>query len=79
MDLALTADPIVEQRFTVPQQEGAVLAALDAGALIQKREFSGDFVHLAVAGPASLLGRFQQFRHASQNSRASRSDSRAAR
>jgi GTP-binding protein HflX len=70
MDLALTADPIVEQRFKVPQQEGAVLAALDAGAVIQKREFSGDFVHLAVAGPASLLGRFQQFRHAPQNSRA---------
>jgi GTPase len=61
MDLALTADPIVEQRFTVPQQEGAVLAALDAGALIQKREFSGDFVHLAVTGPASLLGRSQQY------------------
>jgi GTP-binding protein HflX len=48
----------------VPQQEGAVLAALDAGALILKREFSGDFVHLAVSGPASLLGRYRQYRHA---------------
>ena len=45
----------------VPQREGAVLAALDAGALILKREFSGDFVDLAVAGPASLLGRYRQY------------------
>jgi GTPase len=61
MDRALTADPIVEARFMVPQREGAVLAALDAGALILKREFSGDFVDLAVAGPASLLGRYRQY------------------
>ena len=52
MDRALTADPIVEARFMVPQREGAVLAALDAGALILKREFCGDFVDLAVAGPS---------------------------
>jgi GTPase len=69
MDLALTADPIVEQQFTVPQQEGAVLAALDAGAIIQSREFSGDLVHLAVAGPASLLGHFQQYRRDARASR----------
>lgn len=62
MDRALTADPIVEENFQVPQREGAVLAALDAGALILKREFSGDFVDLAVAGPASLLGRYRQYR-----------------
>ncbi len=62
MDRALTADPIVEQKFVVPQQEGAVLAALDAGALIQMREFCGESVHLAVAGPVSLLGRFQRYR-----------------
>ncbi len=62
MDRALTADPIVEEKFIVPQREGAVLAALDAGALILKREFSGDFVDLAVAGPASLLGRYRKYR-----------------
>jgi GTPase len=62
MDRALTADPIVEEKFIVPQGEGAVLAALDAGALILKREFSGDSVALAVAGPASLLGRYRQYR-----------------
>jgi GTPase len=64
MDRALTADPIVEDKFVVPQREGAVLAALDAGALILRREFSGDFVDLAVAGPASLLARFGQYRQA---------------
>ncbi len=62
MDRALTADPIVEEKFLIPQGEGAVLAALDAGALILKREFSGDSVALAVAGPASLLGRYRRFR-----------------
>jgi GTPase len=62
MDRALTIDPIVEEKFIVPQGEGAVLAALDAGALILKREFSGDSVALAVAGPASLLGRYRQYR-----------------
>ena len=66
MDRALTADPIVEEKFMVPQREGAVLAALDAGALILKREFSGDFVDLAVAGPASLLGRYRQYRQRKQ-------------
>jgi GTPase len=65
MDRALTADPIVEDKFVVPQREGAVLAALDAGALILKREFSGDFVDLAVAGPASLLARYRAYRKAS--------------
>jgi GTPase len=64
MDRALTADPIVEDKFVVPQREGAVLAALDAGALILKREFSGDFVDLTVAGPASLLARYRQYRKA---------------
>jgi GTPase len=62
MDEALTADPIVEENFKVPQREGGVLAALDAGALILKREFSGNFVDLAVAGPASLLGRYRKYR-----------------
>jgi GTP-binding protein HflX len=63
MDRALTADPIVEEEFLIPQREGAVLAALDAGALIFAREFSGDLVDITVAGPASLLGRYRRFRH----------------
>jgi GTPase len=64
MDRALTHDPIIEQEFVVPQHEGAVLAALDAGALIHKREFVENSVSLAVAGPASLLGRYQRYRSA---------------
>ncbi len=63
IDRALTADPIIEEKFMVPQREGAVLSALDAGALIVKREFSGDFVDLTVAGPASLLTRYRQYRN----------------
>jgi GTP-binding protein HflX len=66
VDRALTADPIVEEKLAVPQREGAVLAALDAGALILKREFSGDLVDLAVAGPASLLARYGQYRQANK-------------
>jgi GTP-binding protein HflX len=67
IDRALTVDPIVEGYFRVPQREGGVLAALDAGALILKREFSGDFVHLAVEGPASLLGRYRRYRQPQNN------------
>jgi GTP-binding protein HflX len=62
IDKALTADPIVEARLVVPQREGAVLAALDAGALILKREFREDSVELEVAGPESLLGRYRKYR-----------------
>jgi GTP-binding protein HflX len=65
MDRALVADPIVEQKFKVPQREGAVLAALEGGALILKREFSGDFVDMEIAGPASLLGRYREYRQES--------------
>ena len=62
IDAALTADPIVDQSFDIPQNEGGILAALDAGALIRDRKFDGDRVWLAVSGPASLLGRYRQFR-----------------
>jgi GTPase len=64
MDRSLTADPIVEEELLIPQREGAVLAALDAGALISRREFTGDLVELVVAGPASLLARYRQYRQA---------------
>lgn len=62
IDLALTADPVVEQELVIPLQEGAALAALDAGAVVERREFSPDSVRLAVSGPASLLGRYRKFR-----------------
>ena len=62
IDTALIADPILEQRFRIPQSQGSVLAALGAGALIRDREFIGNVVSMTVAGPASLLGRYRQFR-----------------
>lgn len=62
LDRALTLDPIVEQKFVVPLEEGAVLAALDAGAVVRARKFSANSVHLVIAGPASLLGRYRKYR-----------------
>jgi GTP-binding protein HflX len=62
IDTALVADPIVEQRFEIPQSQGSVLAALGAGALIREQEFIGNTVAMTVAGPASLLGRYRQYR-----------------
>jgi GTP-binding protein HflX len=61
IDDALTLDPMVEQKFLVPQSEGRVLAALGAGATIQKKEFEGNLVAMDVTGPASLLGRYRQY------------------
>jgi GTPase len=68
IDKALTADPIVEARLVVPQREGAVLAALEAGTVILKREFSGDSVELEITGPESLLGRYRQYKQVSPGS-----------
>ncbi len=62
IDVALRSDPIVEAEFVVPQSEGDVLAAIDAGTLVHRREYEGNMVHLAVAGPASLVGRLRRFR-----------------
>lgn len=62
MDEELVADPVVEQRFEIPQSQGTALAALGAGAVIRDREFVGNSVRMTVAGPASLLGRYREFR-----------------
>ena len=62
IDRALIADPLIQAHFMIPQQEGAILAALDAGAVILERKFSGKLVDLSVEGPASLLGRYRQYR-----------------
>jgi GTP-binding protein HflX len=60
IDEALTADPLVDADLVVPQSEGAVLAAIEAGMVIHSRAFEGDLVHLSVRGPASLVGRIRQ-------------------
>jgi len=62
IDEELVQDPILEQRFQIPQSEGDVLAALEAGALINERAYEGNLVRIQVAGPASLLGRYRRFR-----------------
>ena len=62
IDEALLADPLVEARFRIPQSEGAVLAALQAGALLREKKFEGNLVVLTARGPASLLGRYARFR-----------------
>jgi GTP-binding protein HflX len=62
IDQALHSDPILSAELRVPQQEGAVLAAIEAGMVILGREYEGNLVRLKVSGPASLLGRLRQYR-----------------
>lgn len=62
IDAELTADPLIEQTFTIPQAKGEILAALGAGAVLRDRQFIDNTVRMTVAGPASLLGRYREFR-----------------
>jgi GTP-binding protein HflX len=62
IDAALNSDPVIEAELRVPQQEGAVLAAIDAGMVVHGREYQGNLVRLTVSGPASLLGRLRKYR-----------------
>jgi GTP-binding protein HflX len=62
IDRTLHSDPIIDAELRVPQQEGAVLAAIEAGMVVHSREYEGNFVRLTVTGPASLVGRLRQYR-----------------
>jgi GTP-binding protein HflX len=62
IDRALFSDPVVEAELCVPQQEGAVLAAIDAGMVVRQRKYEGNLVRLTVSGPASLVGRLRRYR-----------------
>jgi GTPase len=62
IDKALIADPLVDAIFCMPQSEGSVLAALEAGAIVRNKKFEGNLVELEVRGPASLIGRYRRFR-----------------
>jgi GTP-binding protein HflX len=62
IDKALHSDPSIEAELSVPQHEGAVLAAIEAGMVVHRREYEGNLVRLAVTGPASLLGRLRKYR-----------------
>jgi GTP-binding protein HflX len=62
IDEALHSDPLVDAEFRIPQHEGAVLAAIEAGMVIHARRYEGNLVYLTVTGSASLVGRFRAFR-----------------
>jgi GTP-binding protein HflX len=62
IDAALHSDPIVEAELRIPQHEGAVLAAIEAGMIVHSRDYEGNLVRLSVSGPASLVGRMRRFR-----------------
>jgi GTP-binding protein HflX len=62
IDAALVADPVIEMRFRLPQAEGAVLAALEAGAIVEGKRFEGNLAFVSARGPASLLNRFRRYR-----------------
>jgi GTPase len=62
IDGALYSDPVIEAELDVPQREGAALAAIEAGMVIHNRSYDGNLVHLTVAGPASLVGRFREYK-----------------
>jgi GTP-binding protein HflX len=59
VDQALQADPLITMDLRVPQSQGAVLAALEAGATIEQKQFQGNLAVLRVRGPESLLGRYR--------------------
>jgi GTPase len=61
IDAALVEDPLIERHFRLPQSEGAVLAALEAGALVEGKRFEGNLAFVTARGPASLLNRFRRF------------------
>lgn len=62
IDTALHSDPVIDAELCVPQNEGAALAAIEAGMVVHAREYEGNLVRLRVSGPASLLGRLRRFR-----------------
>ncbi len=62
IDAVLVADPVIETKFRLPQSEGAILAALEAGAIIEEKKFEGNLAYLTARGPASLLNRYRRFR-----------------
>ncbi|MEO6803667.1 MAG: GTPase HflX [Granulicella sp.] len=62
IDAALIVDPLIEAQFRVPQSEGGVLAALEGGAVVNKKKFEGNLAFFTARGPASLLNRYGEFR-----------------
>ena len=61
IDAALTADPLDEARFRIPQAEGRVLSSLERGATLTAQRFEGNLVYVTAVGPASLLNRYRKY------------------
>jgi GTP-binding protein HflX len=61
IDSRLVVDPVIEMGLRLPQSEGAVLAALEAGAILREKRFEGNLVYVSARGPSSLLTRFRRF------------------
>lgn len=61
IDRELVEDPLEEVQLRIPQSEGSVLSAVEAGAVVLQKRYEGNLVFLDVRGPASLLGRFRSF------------------
>jgi GTPase len=61
IDNSLAVDPVVEARFRLPQSKGAILASLEAGAMVDEKRFEGNLIYLRARGPASLLNRYSRF------------------
>jgi len=61
IDVALTADPLMEARFRIPQAEGRVLSALERGSTLTKQQFRGNLVYVTAVGPTSLLSRYRKY------------------
>ena len=61
IDDALVVDPVIEMNLRLPQFEGAILAALEAGAIVNAKRFEGNLAYISARGPASLLNRYRRF------------------
>jgi GTP-binding protein HflX len=61
IDAALVVDPVIEMNLRLPQSEGAILAALEAGAIVNAKRFEGNLAYISARGPASLLNRYRRF------------------
>jgi len=61
IDRALIADPLIERSFRLPQSEGGVLASLEAGAVVDNKQFDGNLAYFKAKGPASLLNRYRKY------------------
>lgn len=63
IDAALTADPVSRIELSIPQNEGKVLAQIEAKSKILHRSYDGEMVRLTVEAPQSMLRRVHPFLH----------------